>query len=120
MDDLPQLGEELLIALNRLTQAGTAIWLQGAGSPGHIYCYIGEERVDFVVYVDADVIGSPSGDVAAVSAVFRNIRTLFVQPEVTAPRLLELLRSATENGELFRRLQKKFLFRAASHLRGMA
>lgn len=120
MQELPDLGKELLNTLDKLTQSRAAIWLQGADSPGYIYCYVADERIDFLVYVDADVIGSPVGEVAAVTVNFRNIQRMFIQPSTTAPRLLALLRSAQEDHELFRTLQRKCLVNAVSRLRSMA
>jgi len=120
MEDEPGIYEDLLAAVEAATRSGNATWLQMAGSPGYINCYIGMECIAFLVYVDADEIGSPFEEVDAVEATFRNIKLLYIQPSVTAPGLIELLRLAKEDTDSFRKHQRQSRGAAQNILLAMA
>ena len=86
----------LLQLLQRLTTAGKAIWIRGP-EPGFVFCFVGDERLTFSILGPGndDNYISPEGDVHGVCARWRHRDLLFVQPAVTHPELMSLLRAAT-------------------------
>ena len=103
---MPDTGAQLVELLDALTNAGRAVWCQSSGDVGQVYCFIGDERIDFSVYgASGSDLVAPSGEVHGVLATCRNQKALYVQPEIMNPRLMELLRAAPIDDEVFRRLQ---------------
>jgi hypothetical protein len=105
---MPDIGAQFVELLDGLTKAGKAVWCQTSDDVGRVYCFIGEERLDFHLYgASGSDLVAPLAEVHGVSAFCRNQEVLYVQPEFMAPRLLELLRAAPTDDELFGSLQGK-------------
>lgn len=105
---MSDVGSELVELLDQLTGSGRAIWCQSSADCGYVYCFVGEERVEFQVYgASGSDLVSPSGEVHGALAVCRNQNVLYVQPEIMCERLMELLRAAPTDDGLFRTLQQR-------------
>ena len=105
---MSDVGSELVELLDQLTGSGRAIWCQSSADCGYVYCFVGEELVEFQVYgASGSDLVSPSGEVHGVLAVCRNQNVLYVQPEIMCERLMELLRAAPTDDGLFPTLQQR-------------